>query len=155
MKCIKKNSFSLWKFNMLRLPPDFHMTWSAQVTWSVLNMRSQTLHIQHWSCDTCASCHNHAFYCRIFTSGELAKCNGWTNTSKLGHFIHFFWCHLKSDVRKNQWNALEGHVRHSTWHIASPPVSREQSCFRENIHCALDCTVFWLGNLKLFKLSNF
>ena len=131
------------------------MTCSAHATWSVLNMTSQTPHIQHWSCDTCASCHYHTFYCCIFTSGELAKCNRWMNTSKLQHFIHFFWRHFSSDVRKNQWNALEEHVHRSNWHIASPLVSKEWSCFQENIHCALDCTVFWLDILKLFELSNF
>ena len=121
---------------------------------SISTLKNNTFDIKHWSCDMCTSCHNHDFYCCIFTSGEFAKCNGWKNKSKPGHFIHFFWCHLKGDIRKNQWNALEEHL-HSNWHISSALVSGERSCFGENIHCALDCTVFWLDILKLFELSNF
>ena len=42
---------------------------------SISTLKNDTFDIKHWSCDTCASCHDHAFYCCIFTSGELAKCN--------------------------------------------------------------------------------
>ena len=110
----------------------WYVWYQALVMWHVrLMSRSRLLLLYIHKCRTC----------------EMQ----WTDEHILTRAFHSFFSDITWKVTSEKINEMP----YRSMFIILIGISREQSCFQENIHGDLDYTVFWLDILKLFELSNF